>query len=63
MNGAMSEFSPLSGPKRKLNFGAVRAAFDPGRTNVPLPADANFDRVTRRSLAAGGRRCAIVGEF
>jgi hypothetical protein len=29
-HGAMSELSPLSGVKRKLDFGAVRAAFDPG---------------------------------
>src|SRR5947207_14545524 len=28
--GAMSDLSPLSGVKRKLDFGAVRAAFDPG---------------------------------
>src|SRR5258707_12748821 len=27
-HGAMSELSPLSGVKRKLDFGAVRAAFD-----------------------------------
>src|SRR5437773_3325661 len=30
--GAMSDLSPLSGVKRKLDFGAVRAAFDPKRT-------------------------------
>jgi hypothetical protein len=29
-HGPMSELSPLSGVKRKLDFGAVRAAFDPG---------------------------------
>src|SRR6266404_6476035 len=29
-HGAMSDLSPLSGVKRKLDFGAVRAAFDPG---------------------------------
>jgi hypothetical protein len=28
----MSDLSPLSGVKRKLDFGAVRAAFDPERT-------------------------------
>ena len=28
-HGAMSDLSPLSGAKRKLHFGAVRAAFDP----------------------------------
>src|SRR5258706_7597201 len=28
-HGAMSDLSPLSGVKRKLDFGAVRAAFDP----------------------------------
>jgi len=31
-HGAMSELSPLSGVKQKLDFGAVRAAFDPQRT-------------------------------
>src|SRR5436305_15033024 len=34
--GAMSDLSPLSGVKRKLDFGAVRAAFDPQRTFVHL---------------------------
>jgi hypothetical protein len=29
----MSDLSPLSGVKRKSDFGAVRAAFDPNRTN------------------------------
>src|SRR6266403_1320872 len=29
-HGAMSDLSPLSGVKRKLDSGAVRAAFDPG---------------------------------
>jgi hypothetical protein len=28
----MSDLSPLSGVKRKLDFGAVRAAFDPKET-------------------------------
>jgi hypothetical protein len=28
----MSELSPLSGVKQKLDLGAVRAAFDPFRT-------------------------------
>ena len=32
-HGAMSELSPLSAAKRKLDFGAVRAAFDPERTS------------------------------
>jgi hypothetical protein len=31
-HGAMSDLSPLSGVKRKLDFGAVRAAFDPPRS-------------------------------
>jgi hypothetical protein len=30
----MSELSPLSGAKRKLDFGAVRAAFDPQRKSA-----------------------------
>ncbi len=29
----MSDLSPLSGVKRKLDFGAVRAALDPERTS------------------------------
>jgi len=33
-HGAMSDLSPLSGVKRKLDFGAVRAAFDPYETSV-----------------------------
>src|SRR6266576_6615516 len=32
-HGAMSDLSPLSGVKRKLDFGAVRSAFDPERTS------------------------------
>src|SRR5260370_18154914 len=31
----MSDMSPLSGVKRKPDFGAVRAAFDPLRTWAP----------------------------
>jgi len=31
-HGEMSDMSPLSGVKRKLDFGVVRAAFDPKRT-------------------------------
>jgi hypothetical protein len=31
----MSDLSPLSGVKRKLDFGAVRSAFDPVRTFQP----------------------------
>ena len=30
----MSNLSPLSGVKRKLDFGAVRAAFDPYRKSA-----------------------------
>ena len=31
-HGAKSEWSPFSGVKRKLDLGAVRAAFDPNGT-------------------------------
>jgi hypothetical protein len=31
-HGAMSDLSPLSGVKRKSDFGAVRSEFDPERT-------------------------------
>jgi len=41
--GAMSELSPLSGAKRKLDFGAVRAAFDPERT-YPAPITPSLKR-------------------
>jgi hypothetical protein len=34
-HGAMSELSPLSGVKRKLDLGAVRSAFDTERTSHP----------------------------
>ena len=33
-HGEMSDLSPLSGVKRKSNFGAVRSVDDPGRTSV-----------------------------
>src|SRR5258708_6629178 len=32
-HGAMSQLSPLSGVERKLDFGAVRSAFDPTETS------------------------------
>jgi hypothetical protein len=31
-HGGMSKLSPLSGVKRKLGFGAAKAAFDPEQT-------------------------------
>ncbi len=50
----MSELSPVSGVKRKFDFGAVRAAFDPERTSnktanfmpkLPLtPSDTDLTR-------------------
>ena len=33
-HGPMSDLSPLSGEKRKSNFGAVRSGFDPGRVET-----------------------------
>ena len=39
-HGAMSDLSPLSGVKRKLDFGAVRAAFDPNQTSGALNGSA-----------------------
>jgi hypothetical protein len=35
----MSALSPLSGVKRKSNFGSVRSAFDPNRTLTYLLPD------------------------
>ena len=32
-HGAMSDLSPLSGAKRKLDFGAARSAVDPVETS------------------------------
>jgi hypothetical protein len=36
----MSELSPLSGVKRKLDFGAVTSEFDPEQTIFAKPIDA-----------------------
>jgi len=38
LNGrpATTSFHPLSGAKRKWDFGAPEAAFDPQRTRVPI---------------------------
>jgi hypothetical protein len=33
---SMSGLSPLTGVKRKSNFGAVKSAFDPERTFPPI---------------------------
>ena len=48
----MSDLSPLSGVKRKLDFGAVRSAFDPkltllaaASTNAALPLTQSYDKV------------------
>ena len=51
----MSELSPLSGVKQKLDFGAVRADFDPTRTSQVIVrassfSDANSLHVHLRSL-------------
>jgi len=51
-HGAMSDLSPLSGVKRKLDFGAVRAAFDPTRT---------FDRLDLYRIIAYARVESIGG--
>ena len=55
---AMSELSPLSGAKRKLDFGAIRAAFDPKATS-PLrhaghqhPIADTFASGTKRGIGA-----------
>ena len=51
----MSDLSPLSGVKRKLDFGAVRAAFDPTET-LAAPngntLDAGFSPIKVLALAA-----------
>ncbi len=44
----MSDLSPLSGVKRKLDFGAVRAALDPERTS-------DLPQIYRSLPDAGGR--------
>jgi len=41
-HGAMSDLSPLSGVKRKLDFGAVRAAFDPSETSVLISPEVGW---------------------
>jgi hypothetical protein len=59
----MSELSPHSGVKRKLDFGAVRAAFDPSPTSARLlglrlgqPHWLNANAYALMMLADGGRR-------
>src|ERR1700694_2492869 len=42
-HGAMSELSPLSGVERKLDFGAIRAAFDPKRSLLARTANARSE--------------------
>src|SRR5882672_10013850 len=42
-HGAMSALSPLSDVKRKLDFGAVRAAFDPRRKSASRNGDDILD--------------------
>src|SRR5260221_7143246 len=49
-HGAMSDLSPLSGVKRKLDFGAVRAAFDPEADMQPSRTFRNDDGAISRSL-------------
>ena len=52
-HGAMSDLSPLLGVKRKLDFGAVRAAFDPQRTLDVWP-HLRFGRPWALSRTAAG---------
>jgi hypothetical protein len=41
-HGVMSDLSPLSGVKRKFDFGAVRSAFDPNTTSSLLRIGYHF---------------------
>jgi hypothetical protein len=55
----MSDLSPLSGVKRKSDFGAVRSAFDPSRTCAALNGGLQFHRLAqfRPILACAGMLC------
>jgi len=56
----MSELSPLSGTKRKLDFGAVRAAFDPSATSAINFAVMQKTRVALNDVV--GCSCRPKGE-
>ena len=69
----MSDLSPLSGVKRKSDFGAVRSAFDPRETSqvtsTDMPIQSPHVRLlggAQYGLLGGGdaryRRCLHVGE-
>jgi hypothetical protein len=55
----MSELSPLSGVKRKLDFGAVRAAFDPLQTTGFRLAATRRPRPRRSSISPNGQNQAV----
>jgi len=51
----MSDLSPLSGVKRKLDFGAVRTGFDPTATSARFTVS-----VTQRDQASGAWRVLFL---
>jgi hypothetical protein len=55
----MSDLSPLSAVKRKLDFGAVRSVDDPFETSVG-PTDAFLRPVKSASAAASGTVAALL---
>jgi hypothetical protein len=63
-HGAMSDMSPLSGVKRKPDFGAVRSAFDPRRDITRTRREPRGDPrslvIRRRSILS--RRLALFRE-
>jgi hypothetical protein len=52
-HGAMSDLSPLSGAKRKLDVGAFRAAFDPQRHFATFAALRKIIEVAPRTNGNG----------
>src|ERR1700752_5092862 len=67
-HGAMSDLSPLSGVKRKLDFGTVRYANDPSRTSTHHRYEVGSDPSAtcrycpplRRPLLHGGPRTRLI---
>src|SRR5204863_7143871 len=62
-HGAMSDLSPLSGVKRKLDFGAVRAAFDPTRTSSAAFQGSPLSRPKNTIAFCSGLRSEGAGEM
>jgi hypothetical protein len=60
MRNCSARVSPLSGLKRKSDFGAVRSVDDPGRVTQSGPKPV-ISRLTFRDAQVGSRSNAMVG--